>query len=71
MKVRMNLLVAVNLSTRQHPNDICTVVITVEPTGKALVFCLKLHADEAYGSIQWKMTHLPRLCVRARFNFYD
>ena len=23
---------------------------------------LKLHADQAYGSIQWKMTHWPSLC---------
>lgn len=27
---------------------------TVEPAGKA---CLKLHADEAIGPRQWKMTH--------------
>ena len=27
--------------------------------GQSLV-CLQLHADEAYGSIQWKMTHWPR-----------
>ena len=24
-------------------------------------FCLRLHSDEAYGSIQWKLTHKPRL----------
>ena len=44
MKVVMNLLVAVNLSTRQLPSDVYIAVITVEPTGKASVFCLKLHA---------------------------
>ena len=27
---------------------------TVEPAGKT---CLKLHADEAIGRMQWKMTH--------------
>ena len=24
-------------------------------------FCLRLHSDEAYGSIQWKLTHKPCL----------
>lgn len=30
-------------------------VITVAPTGKALL-CLKLRADEAFGSIQWTIS---------------
>ena len=30
--------------------------------------CLQLHADEAYGSIQWKMTLKPRLCVKTADN---
>ena len=74
MKVMMNLLVAVNLSTRQLPIDVYIVVITVEPKGKASVFCLKLRADETYRSIKSKIMsdpYFPRLCVRARFNFYD
>ena len=69
MKVMTNLLVAVNVCMRPLPNDVKIDVITVEPTGKASFCCLKLHADETSGSIQWKMTHWPRLCVRARFNF--
>ena len=30
--------------------------------------CLRLHSDEAYGSIQWKMTHKPRLHVKTADN---
>ena len=30
--------------------------------------CLQLHADEAKGSIQWKMTLKPRLCVKTADN---
>ena len=70
----MNLLVAENLSTRQLPIDVYIVVITVEPKGKASVFCLKLRADKTYGCIKSKIMidpHFPSLCVRARFNFYD
>ena len=29
---------------------------------------LLLHAGEAYESIQWKMTHQPRLCVKTADN---
>ena len=32
------------------------------------LFCLRLHSDEAYGSIQWKMTHKPRLHVKTADN---
>ena len=32
------------------------------------LFCLQLHADEAYGSMQWKMTHYPRLFVKTADN---
>ena len=32
------------------------------------LLCLKLRADEAYGSIQWKMTLKPRLCVKTADN---
>ena len=32
-------------------------VLTAELAGEALFFCLQLHADEAIGSIQRKMTH--------------
>ena len=49
MEEMMNFLVAVNLSTRQLPNDVYMVVFTVEPKGKASFFCLKLHADENNG----------------------
>lgn len=35
--------------------------------GKSLL-CLQLHADEAKGSIQWKMTLQPRLCVKTTDN---
>ena len=31
-------------------------------------FCLRLHSGEAYGSIQWKMTHEPRLHVKTSGN---
>ena len=31
-------------------------------------FCLQLPANEAYGSTQWKMTHLPRSCVKTDDN---
>ena len=31
-------------------------------------FCLQLHATEAKGSIQWEMTHYPRLCVKTAGN---
>ena len=34
------------------------------------LLCLKLRADEAYGSIQWKMTLYPRLCVKTADNSY-
>ena len=54
MQVMMNLLVAVNLSTRQLPIDVLIVVITVEPKGKVLVFCLKLHVDETMGLLNGK-----------------
>ena len=32
------------------------------------LFCLQLRADEAKGSIQWKMTLEPRLCVKTADN---
>ena len=35
--------------------------------GKSLL-CLQLHADEVKGSIQWKMTLQPRLCVKTTDN---
>ena len=35
--------------------------------GQSLV-CLQLRADEAKGSIQWKMTLYPRLCVKSADN---
>ena len=44
---------------------ITIAVITVEPTG---LLCLQLREDEAKGSIQWKMTPLPRLCVKTADN---
>ena len=31
-------------------------------------FCLRLHSYEAYGSIQWKMTHKPRFHVKTADN---
>ena len=31
-------------------------------------FCLQLHANEAKGSIQWEITHYPRLCVKTAGN---
>ena len=38
MKVLMNLLVAVNLSTRQLPNGVYIVAFAVEPRGKLQSF---------------------------------
>ena len=38
-------------------NIVQVAVITVEPTGTEASFVLQLHADEAGGLIQWKMTH--------------
>ena len=35
--------------------------------GQSLL-CLQLREDEAYGSTQWKMTHLSRLCVKTADN---
>jgi len=35
--------------------------------GQSLL-CLQLRADEAEGSIQWKMTLSPRLCVKTADN---
>ena len=35
--------------------------------GQSLL-CLQLRADEANGSIQWKMTLQPRLCVKTADN---
>ena len=32
------------------------------------LLCLQLRADEAKGSIQWKMTLQPRLCVKTADN---
>ena len=29
-----------------------------------IFFCTQLHVDEAHGSVQWKMTQYPRLCVK-------
>ena len=43
-------------------------VLTAELAGEALFFCLQLHADEANGSIQWKMTHQSRLYVKTADN---
>ena len=40
-------------------------VITVEPAGKA---SFVLGCIQAYGSIQWKMTHKPRLHVKTAEN---
>ena len=40
---------------------------TVEPASKISRF--QPHADEANGSIQWKMTHEPRLCVKTADNW--
>ena len=31
-------------------------------------FCLQLPVNEAYGSTQWKMTHLLRSCVKTDNN---
>ena len=38
---------------------------------KLLLFTCRLHADEANGSIQRKLTHLPRLCVKTADNCYN
>ena len=35
--------------------------------GESLL-CLQLRVDEAYGSIQWKMTLKPRFCVKTADN---
>ena len=35
--------------------------------GQSLL-CLQLRADEAYGSVQWKMTLQPRFCVKTADN---
>ena len=36
--------------------------------GQSLL-CLQLRVDEAYRSIQWKMTLWPRLCVKTADNY--
>ena len=35
----------------------CTIAVVGRCAHGQSLFCLQLHADEAYGSIQWKMTH--------------
>ena len=52
------------ISVARAPNFEIAVT-AVEPAGKA---CLQLYADEANGSMQWKMTHWPRLCVKTADN---
>ena len=39
MEEIMTFLVSVNLTTWQLPNDVYIVVVTVDPKGKASVFC--------------------------------